>query len=256
MPTPTHGVEHHIHMGSHPPVFAKSRHLDPEKLEIAKAEFKRLESAGIVRHSKSLWASPLHMVPKKDGSWRPFGDYRRLNLLTTPDKYQLPNMQDRSNGLHCWNIFSKIDSVKGYHQIPDAAADIPKTAIITLFGLFEYLSMPLGLSNAAQTFQPIMDRTIDGLEGVIAYMDDSRVGSPNSQTHLLHLEDFFNALATNGLAINLEKCAFAVPSLEIFGYTISETGSTPTADDATEIGSCPTPPPLRISSNCKVFSVW
>jgi hypothetical protein len=70
MPTPTHGVEHHIHTGSHPSVFAKSHCLDPEKLEIAKAEFKRLESAGIVRYSKSPWAAPLHMVP-----WRPCGDY-------------------------------------------------------------------------------------------------------------------------------------------------------------------------------------
>jgi hypothetical protein len=70
MPTPTYGVEHHIHTGSHPPVFATSRRLDPEKLEITKAEFKHLKSAGIVRCSKSPWASPLHMVPKKDGSPR------------------------------------------------------------------------------------------------------------------------------------------------------------------------------------------
>jgi hypothetical protein len=64
-PTQTHVVEHHIHTGSHPPVFAKSCRLYPEKLQIAKAEFKRLESAGIVRCSKSPWASPLHMVTNK-----------------------------------------------------------------------------------------------------------------------------------------------------------------------------------------------
>jgi hypothetical protein len=152
-PTPTHGVEHQIHTSSHPPVFAKSRRLNPEKLQIAKAKFKRLEYAGIVCRSKSPWAFPLHIVPIKDGSWRPCGDYRRLNLVTTPDKYPLPNMQDLSNGLHGCTIFSKIGLVKGYHQIPVAMEDIPKTAIITPFGLFEHLFTPFGLSNAAQTFK-------------------------------------------------------------------------------------------------------
>jgi hypothetical protein len=88
------------------PQFLQSPHpLDPEKLEIAKAEFKRLESAGIIRRSKPPWASPLHMIPKKDKSWQPCGDYRLLNLVTTPDKYPLPNMQDLSNGLHGCSIF-------------------------------------------------------------------------------------------------------------------------------------------------------
>jgi hypothetical protein len=64
-PTQKHGVEHQIHNGSHPLIFAQFCHLDSEKLEIAKAEFKRLESAGIIHRSKSPWASPLHMVPEK-----------------------------------------------------------------------------------------------------------------------------------------------------------------------------------------------
>ncbi len=74
-------------------------------------------------------------------------------------------------------------------------------------------------------------------------MDDSRVGSPDRQTHLRYLEVFFNALATNGLALNLEKSGFAVPSLEILGHTISAAGAAPTAGHTaettrTKLGGC------------------
>ncbi len=68
------------------------------------------------------------MVPKKDGSSRPCRDDRHLNLVTTPDKYPLPNIQDLSNGLHGCNIFSKIHLVKGYHQIPVFSHRHPKNS--------------------------------------------------------------------------------------------------------------------------------
>jgi cleavage and polyadenylation specificity factor subunit 1 len=111
--------------------------------------------------------------------------------------------------------------------------------------LFEYLFIPFGLSNDAQTFQRLMDRTTDGLEGVFAYVDDSHVGSLDRQAHIRHLEAFFTALAANGLAINLEKCVFATPSLEILGHRISATGAAPTADQAAEIENCPPPQDIK-----------
>jgi hypothetical protein len=75
-----------------------------------------------------------------------------------------------------------------------------------------------GLSNAAQTFQKMMDRTCAGLECAFPYMDDSQIASPDRETHLQHLDKFFATLASNGLAINLEKCVFAVSTLEFLGH--------------------------------------
>ena len=121
-----HGAIHHIDTGSADPVFTRPRRLDPEKHRIAEAEFRALEKAGIICCSNSPWASPLHLVSKKDGSWRPCGNYRRLNAVTVPDRYPLPNMQSLNDRRAGCTVFSKIDLVKAYHQIPFTKADIPK----------------------------------------------------------------------------------------------------------------------------------
>ena len=89
----SHGVEHHVPTEG-PPVYARARRLGPDKLRVAKAAFDKLLADGIVRRSDSPWASPLHMVPKPDGSWRPCGDFRRLNTVTKEDRYPLPHIQD------------------------------------------------------------------------------------------------------------------------------------------------------------------
>jgi hypothetical protein len=95
-PSPKHKICHTIETTGRP-VFAKSRRLDPDKLRQAKAEFRELEADGIICCSNSPWSSPLHMVHKKDGSWRPCGDYRQLNLATTHNRYPLPSILNLSN---------------------------------------------------------------------------------------------------------------------------------------------------------------
>jgi hypothetical protein len=149
------------------------------------------------------------MVCKKDGSWRPCGDYRRLNLATTHDRYPLPSILDLSNKLHGCMFFSCIDLVKGYHQIPMAAQDIAKTSNITPFGLFEYLFMPFSLRNAAQTFQRFMDRLFRHLPFVFCYL-----GSHTLEEHHEHLRQIFTILQENGLQINSAKCVFAAATVQ------------------------------------------
>ena len=107
---------------------------------------------GIIRRFSSPWASPLQLVPKPSGVWRPCGDYRRLNAATLPDRYSFPHIQDFAARLDGAKIFSKVDLIRGYHQVPVAEADICKTAVITPFGLFEFPRMPFELKTLLKHF--------------------------------------------------------------------------------------------------------
>jgi hypothetical protein len=185
------------------------------------------------------------MVPKAEGSWRPCGNYRRLNTVTTPDRYPLPSMLDLSAKLHGCRFFSCVDLVKGYHQIPIAAEDIEKTAIITPFGLFEYLFMPFGLTNAAQSFQRLMDKLFRHLPFVFTYLDDHLIASRTLEEHLLHLQQFFQVLQENGLTINPARCVFAVSSLKFLGDMVDEAGVTPLPKHVAAVQDCPPPTDIK-----------
>lgn len=212
------------------PVFAKPRRLNAAKLKAAKSEFDALIKEGVCRPSSSNWSSPLHLVEKKDGSFRPCGDYRYLNAQTIPDRYPLPFIQDVSNMLNDKKIFSKVDLKKAFQQIPIDSRDIPKTAITTPFGLFEFKFMTFGLCNAAQTFQRFIDEVLQGLDFVFPYIDDILIASADAEQHLEHLRVVFSRLRQYGLVVNREKCQFAVPSLEFLGHRISAEGIAPLQD--------------------------
>jgi hypothetical protein len=221
-----HGVQHHI-ITSGQPVTAKFRRLDPVRLAAAKEEFSRMLAAGVIRRSSSRWASPLHMVKKKVGSWRPCGDFRRLNLVTAEDRYPLPNMADLSGRLEGCTIFTKLDLQKGYLQVPVRQGDIPKTAIITPFGLFEFLRLPFGLGNAGMMFQRMMDEVFFDMPCVFVYLDDLLVASRTAAEHQMHLRQVLHQLQATGLVINREKCVFGQPSRDFWAIRCRPTASAP-----------------------------
>ena len=200
--TSHHDVECFINT-SGPPIKTSPRRLTPDKLRLAKKYFDLMCTAGICRRLNSPWSSGLHMVAKKDGTSRPCGDYRRLNERTVGDAYPIPHIHDLAANLAGCQLFSKIDLVKGYHQVPVRAKDVPKSVIATPFDLFEFLRMPFGLKNAAQTFQWLMDSVTAQLPGVFAYIDDVLVASPSAAEHERDLRQFFHALRRFGLVLNV-----------------------------------------------------
>ena len=222
-------IHHHI-LTTGPPVHDRARRLSPEKLTAAKAIFRQMVEDGICRPSSSPWATPIHMIKKKNGDWRVCGDFRRLNAITIPDRYPVPNLYDFASMLRGKKIFSKLDLLMAYHQIPIAADDIPKTAVITPFGLFEYQVMTFGLRNAGQTFQRYIFRALGDLNFVFAYIDDILIASSSHEEHEDHLKIVFQRLKDFSLRINPDKCQFGKTELEFLGYWINHEGCRPTPD--------------------------
>ena len=108
------------------------------------ATYYLLES-GIISRSEFPVSSALHLVPKgQPGNFRLVADYRKLNQQTVPDRYPTPSVTHLLHRLQGSCIFSKVDLVRAYHQIPVAKESRHKTAMTTPIGLFEYNFLPFG----------------------------------------------------------------------------------------------------------------
>jgi hypothetical protein len=132
--------------------------MDVKDLVELKKQIEELLEKGFIRPSSSPWGAPVLFVSKKDGSRRMCVDYRSLNEVTIKNKYPLPRIEDLFDQMKGAKIFSKIDLRSGYHQLKIRAEDVPKTAFTMRYGLYEFLVMSFGLTNAPAYFMNLMNK--------------------------------------------------------------------------------------------------
>jgi hypothetical protein len=163
--------------------------MDVKDLIELKKQIEELLEKGFIRPNSSPWGALALFVNKKDGSRRMCVDYRSLNELTIKNKYTLPRIEDLFDQMRGDKVFSKIDLRSGYHQLKIRIEDIPKTAFTTRYGLYEFLVMSFGLTNAPAYFMNLMNKVfMEYLDQfVVVFIDDILVYSQSEEEHEDHL---------------------------------------------------------------------
>ena len=191
-----------------------------------KAHIQDLLNRGFIRPSKSSWCSPVVIVRKKSGDMRLCVDFRSLNNKTLHDRHPLPRIQETLDNLggKCW--FSVLDQSKAYYQGHMGLESRKKTAFVTPWGLYEFVRIPFGLTNAPATFQRYMEDTLRDYRDNFAmpYLDDVIVYSDNFKDHVDHIQKVLQKLREKGLKLKLDKCSFFQQKVKFLGRVISKDG--------------------------------
>ena len=201
-----------------------------------------MQRQGVIQPSCSPWASPVVLVPKKDGSLRFCVDYRHLNAVTKKDVYPLPRVDDLLSSLGGAKYFTSLDLASGYWQVElDEDAKL-KSAFTTYNGLYEFVRMPFGLCNTPATFQRLMQKVLAGLEwkSCFVYLDDILIAS-SFEEHLQHLLEVFARLKSANLRLKPKKCGLLRCEVNFLGHIVSTEGVRLDPSKTTRIETYPRP---------------
>jgi hypothetical protein len=203
------------------PIYKSLYRMATPELAKLKEHNKELLEKGFIYPSSSPWGAPMIFVPKKEGTQRLCVDCHALNEVTIKNNYLLPKIHDLFNQLHGACVFSKIDLRSGYHQLKIRECDIPKTAFVLRYGLYEYTVMSFILTNASAYFMYLINKVfMEFLDKfVVVIIDDKLVYSKSEEEHL-HL--VLQKLRDHRLYAKLSKCEFWLKQVAFLGPIISK----------------------------------
>ena len=241
-PSHASNITHSIDTENHPPINCAPYRPSHKDRPIISQHIKEMLQNRVIEPSKSPWAFPIVLVPKKDGSIRFCVDYRKLNAITVKDSYALPRIYDALASLSGNKYFSSLDMFAGYWQIPMTESDKDKTSFITSDGLYRFNVMAFGLINAPATFQRYMDAVLAGLKWniLLVYIDDVLVYSPTFESHLKDLETVIDRLIESNLQLKPSKCQLFQRELVYLGHLVSADGIRPDPKKIKAIVAMPT----------------
>ncbi|XP_073670965.1 uncharacterized protein [Paramisgurnus dabryanus] len=240
-------LQHCIYTTCQVPIKQRPYRLNPVKQQAMEEQLEVMLRDGIVEPSHSSWASPVVMVPKKDGKLRFCVDYRKINAITESDAYPIPNISEILESLSGASIFSSIDLNSGYWQVNMDPNSKAQTAFIVSAGLYHFNTMPFGLKNAPATFQRLMEKVLEDLRSKICfvYIDDIIIYSSTESQHLQDLQSVLQRLENAGLTINLKKCKFCLSEITFLGHVVSAKGITADLSKVEAIRNFPVPRNLK-----------
>ena len=225
------------------PKFCKARTVPFALKEAIKQELNRLEQDSIIEKvTYSPWAAPIVPVPKGDGRIRLCGDYKvTINPMLEIDKYPLPKPDDIFATLAGGRYFSKIDLTHAYQQLKLSESSRELVTVNTHRGLYRYTRLPFGVASAPAIFQKVMDTVLQGLSGVICYLDDILVSGTTEEENLKNVEHVLTRLQQYGITAKKEKCVFLATTVEYLGHKVDATGVHTLSSKVAAITKAPKP---------------